>query len=155
MAKRENNDSGLVPFALSKIQTLEFAILEKSYSQNEEVQITQEFNFSVDPLNKQVGIAPRHEYIQQSPFLILEVRCVFTIAEVAWNKWMDTAKGTFTLPRNIATHMAVLSVGTARGVLHAKTEGNYFNMFVLPTWNLSKVILDDFVIALEDQHSSQ
>lgn len=53
---------------------------------------------------------------------------------------LDVERGVFTLPRNIATHMAVFSVGTTREVIHAKTEGNYFNMFVLPTWNLSEVI---------------
>lgn len=152
MAKTEKKESGLVPFALTKIQTLEFAILEKSYSQNDEVQVSQVFNFSVDPSNKQVGVAARYEYFQHSPFLILEVSCVFTIVDVAWNIWLDADKGIFTLPRNIATHMAVLSVGTTRGVLHAKTEGNYFNMFVLPTWNLSKVIVKDCVIAIGDQH---
>lgn len=151
MAKTASKTSNLVPFALTKIQTLEFAIIEKSYSQTSEAQISQTINFSVDPSNRQVGVEPRFEYIQHSPFLIIEVRCVFTISNDAWSKWMDKSKGVFILPRNIATHMAVLTVGTTRGVLHAKTEGNYFNMFVLPTWNLSNVIDKDCVIAIEQE----
>ena len=149
MARSAKKISNLVPFALTKIQTLEFAILDKSFSQNEEVQISPAINFSIDPSTKQVGVEPRFEYSQHSPFLIVEVRCVFTISDDEWVEWMDTDKGVFTVPRKIATHMAVLSVGTTRGVLHAKTEGNLFNMFVLPTWNLSEVIDQDVAIEVE------
>lgn len=149
MAKTAKKTSHLVPFALTKIQTLEFATLDKSFSQNEEVRISQEINFSIDPSNHQVGVEPRYEYLQDSPFLIIQVRCVFTISDDEWAEWMDTAKGVFSLPRKIATHMAVLSVGTTRGVLHAKTEGSFFNIFVLPTWNLSEVIGQDVAIQVE------
>ena len=151
MAKASKKDIALVPFRLSKIQTLEFAIIERSFSDVEEVQVTQAFNFSVDPETQQVGIASRYEFSQKSPFMIIEVRCVFNIEPEGWKSWMNIQEEVLVIPRNVATHMAVLTVGTTRGVLHAKTEGSHFNIFVLPTWNLSKVIQGNLEIRLEGE----
>lgn len=146
MTKVSIKKSTIVPFRLTKIQTLEFAIVEKSFSDREDVQVSQAFNFSFDSDTHQVGIAPRYEFFQTSPFMIVEVLCIFTIDSQSWNSWMNTNKEILVIPKNIATHMAVLSVGTARGVLHAKTEGSYFNIFVLPTWNLSSIIKENLEI---------
>jgi hypothetical protein len=39
----------------------------------------------------------------------------------------------------------MLTVGTARGVLHAKTENTKYNRYVLPTINVASMIKNDAV----------
>ncbi|MPN63841.1 hypothetical protein SDC9_211608 [bioreactor metagenome] len=47
------------------------------------------------------------------------------------------------VPKNFMQHLAVITIGTARGILHAKTENTPFNQYVLPTINVSEMIKDD------------
>ena len=46
-------------------------------------------------------------------------------------------------------HLSVITVGTARGVLHAKTENTPFNKFVLPTINVTELVKEDVSFDLE------
>jgi len=149
MAQAKTSAAQVVPFRLAKIQTMQFAIIESSFSSDMDVEISQQFNFSIDTDTQQVAVAPHYTFFQKNPFVIIEVQCIFSIPGPFWKKWMNVQEGVFTLPKNVATHMAVLSVGTTRGVLHAKTEGTLFNMYVLPTWNLAEIIKDDWVVQVQ------
>ncbi len=149
MTNPKTKDAPSVPFRLRKIQTLQFAILPKAFNSDKVVDISQKLNFSIDTDTQQVAVAPHYEFLQDNPFLLIEVQCIFSIPGNIWKKWMNVQEGVFTLPKNVATHMAVLSVGTTRGVLHAKTEGTLFNMYVLPTWNLAEIIKDDWVVQVQ------
>jgi hypothetical protein len=53
---------------------------------------------------------------------------------------------TIILPKGFVRHLAVLTVGTVRGILHTKTEGTDSNKFVLPTINVADMISDDAVL---------
>ena len=53
-----------------------------------------------------------------------------------------------TIPKGFLNHMAMLTIGTTRGILHAKTENTSFNTFVVPPINLSDLIHEDAVISL-------
>ncbi len=43
----------------------------------------------------------------------------------------------------------MLCVGTARGILHAKTEGTAFNDFILPAINVEELVEEDTHVRLE------
>src|SRR5690554_347215 len=105
MSKASKKDTTLVPFRLSKIQTLEFAFIESSFSKDEEVQVSQAYNFGIDPETYQLGIASRYEFSQKSPFMIIEVRCVFNIEPEGWKTWMNIDEEVLVVPRNVAMHM--------------------------------------------------
>jgi hypothetical protein len=47
------------------------------------------------------------------------------------------------------SHFGVITVGTARGVLHSKTDGSIFNDLILPTINLTEIIKDDIIFDLD------
>lgn len=49
----------------------------------------------------------------------------------------DKATGSIMVPKSLLTHFAVLTVGTTRGILHAKTENTRLNHFSLPPVNVS------------------
>jgi hypothetical protein len=74
----------------------------------------------------------------EKAFLILKTRCEFEIEGEAWNSFIS--ENTITVPEGFASHLAVITVGTARGVLHEKTNDTSFNHFVIPTINLTALI---------------
>ena len=55
----------------------------------------------------------------------------------------------YIIPKNFITHLTVLTIGTARGILHAKLEKSGFEKFLLPTLNISDIIKDDLIIKSE------
>lgn len=81
------------------------------------------------------------------PFLIIEVACEFDLEEKTWESLRKENKIVF--PRKFVEHLVVISLGTVRGVLHAKTEQTAFNSFFLPLTNVSKIITDDFLFEEE------
>jgi hypothetical protein len=82
---------------------------------------------------------------EQKPFLIIEICCHFQIDQKAW-EFFKTEDSKVVIPRGFITHLAMLSTGTARGVLHSKTEGTQFNHFHLPIINVAELIKEDLVI---------
>jgi len=48
------------------------------------------------------------------------------------------------------THLSVMTVGTARVVLHTKTEGTFFNRFLLPTINVPELVTDDIQFVFQE-----
>lgn len=42
----------------------------------------------------------------------------------------------------------MLTIGTARGVLHSKTENTTFNQFLLPTLNVNELVQKDVIFKI-------
>ena len=62
---------------------------------------------------------------------------------------LDSEHQKLTVQKGFLQHMAVLTVGTTRGILHAKTENTPFNRYHLPTINLKDMINQDSVFQFE------
>ena len=77
------------------------------------------------------------------PFLIVEASCHFLIKDSAWTEMFNSETNTLVVPKGFLCHLAVLTAGTSRGILHAKTEGTCFNKYVLPTINVTGIIKED------------
>lgn len=71
----------------------------------------------------------------------------------SWNSFEDVKNSELTIPKNFISHLVMLSIGSTRGVLHAKTENTMFNKFLLPTINVNELIKEDmkFVMDSNDQ----
>ena len=83
----------------------------------------------------------------QKPFIIIESGCHFKIADSSWSEMYQSDTNSLKVPRGFLSHLAMLTIGTTRGVLHAKTEGTCFNKFVLPTVNVSDLIKEDVIFS--------
>ncbi len=59
-----------------------------------------------------------------------------------------TKINTLTLEKGFARHLSVIAVGTARGVLHSKTEDTDLNHIALPLINIEEVLQEDVIIEL-------
>lgn len=141
-----------IGFSLGKITTEQFAIIESSFQEGEEVQFSIDIKFGINEKNKTIAvfISPGF-YQKEKPFLLLEVACHFTIADNAWESFKSKGKTKITIPVGFIRHLSMLTVGTARGVLHSKTENTSFNDFLLPTINLTSIIKSGVTFKLESK----
>jgi hypothetical protein len=134
-----------VGFSLRQITTEQFAIVEESFSEGKEVELSLNLRFGANlPDNKLIGAFVLFKFaIANQPFLLLEVGCQFEIEPTIWESLYDAETNSIEFGKGFMAHLAMLAVGTARGVMHAKTENTIFNQFIIPTINVSELIKED------------
>lgn len=141
-----------VGFALRKINTDEFATIDKTIASDKEVDIQLNFNtsFGINEENKLIACFLHLQLeLENTPFIILKLSCEFEIEANTWQRFkVKTNK--LKIEKGFLQHIAVLTIGTARGVLHAKTENTPYNKFYLPTVNVIEMINEDESFDLEN-----
>ena len=140
-AKKESAKT--VGFKLHRIITEQFAIIKESYDNSiDKIDLSINLQFGLDKENHLIVSSVQVQFIQESkPFLVVQVANQFEIEEQAWKSFK---KGNMLIiPKGFASHLVVLTIGTLRGVLHAKTENTEFNSFILPTVNVTELIKGD------------
>lgn len=141
-----------IGFALAKITTEQFATIESNFDDNSEIKLHINFRFAADETKKMVGVFATFTFeTNQKQFLIIEAGCHFAIEPEAWTKMLDIETNKLTVPKGFLQHMAMLTVGTTRGILHAKTENTCFNKYYLPTINVANMIKEDNVFQFDDK----
>ena len=80
------------------------------------------------------------------PFLKIKLVCFFDIKEEEWEALLSEDKKKVKIPKEIADHFATVTIGAARGVMHAKTENTPFNAFLIPLLDISQTVKEDIVI---------
>ncbi|GAA4736925.1 hypothetical protein [Flavisolibacter ginsenosidimutans] len=138
-----------VSFQLADIQTEQFALIEAAYKETEaeHIKLNSSFRFGFNESDKSILASPRFSFEQkENSFIILEVACIYTIADESWRHMFNAKEHTVTLSKAFAAHIAALSIGTVRGVLHAKTEQTPFNKFMIPLINVAENITEDVLL---------
>jgi hypothetical protein len=131
-----------VKFALIKINTDQFAIIESAYKKDNEVNLKIGLQFGANRENKIISVKVSIQFEQEDiPFLIIEASCFFGIEPTDWDTFIQETA--IVVPKSVITHFCVLTVGTVRGILHSKTEGTNYNGFVVPTINVTELVKDD------------
>ena len=129
-----------ISFLLKGISTNQFALIKESYQEGQEIKIESNLRFGVDKDNAGIIVIFNVKLdCGDSPFLVLEIACEFDIEKKSFESLKDSDKKSITLPMNFSRHLAVLTVGTSRGVLHAKLEHTDFKQFFLPTINVTNL----------------
>ncbi|MFB5944227.1 hypothetical protein [Albibacterium profundi] len=59
-----------------------------------------------------------------------------------------TKKGEIILPGNFGKHLAMLTTGTARGILYANTKNTAFHKFLMGTINIDTMFKEDIAIEI-------
>jgi hypothetical protein len=140
-----------VGFALRKINTEEFATIDTEIVEGKEVDVQLNINngFGINEENKLIACFFHLQFeLEESPFIILKLNCEFEIEENTWKGFIN-AKNKIKLKKGFLQHIAVITLGTARGVLHAKTENTPYNKFYLPTINVIDIVTKDESFDLE------
>lgn len=137
--KKENTQVG---FALKGIKTEQFAIFEENYAPKKVTGLGTELQFKLDQKNKQIGVFLGFEFMQgKKVFLKIVVSCHFKIEESSWSSFVQ--ENSLTVPKEFLAHLAMITTGTTRGVLFAKTEATPFSKFIVPTLNVAEMIKED------------
>lgn len=135
-----------IGFALDKIKTEQFAVIGTAFKEDKPVNISSGLSFALDHENKNVRVAFSTSFLHEeaeAPFIILEVACFFSLKPEDFETLVDKETSKVTLPSSFAKHLAVLTVGTTRGILHAKLENTKFRDYFLPTVNVSEMVQED------------
>lgn len=144
-----DNNTQIV-FRLVVITTEQFAIIEESFNKEVDIKIQLDFRFDADEKQKLVAVFNKFTFSSnEKQFLLIEAGCHFAISEDSWNEMLDQRLKKLTVSKELLQHLTMITIGTSRGILHAKTENTPFNQFNIPLINLEELIKDDKTLDLK------
>jgi hypothetical protein len=136
-----------INFSLNRINTIQFAVLEDCFVEGKSIDLTTSVNFGIGKDEHVVASLGTFTLeIEQKPFLKLEISCEFNIDNESWASFLSADNKSIHFPKGLMIHLTTIMVGTARGILHAKTENTIFNKFPLPTINVTELVTNDVVV---------
>lgn len=136
-----------IGFNFLGVKTEQFALLEENFDKKKDVSLGSDLEFKVNCEKKQLGVFATFLFEQgKNVFLKIQISCHFQVMQESWADYCNDENIVF--PKDFMAHLSVLTVGTARGVLHAKTEGTGFNRFALPLINVTELVKSDVVFNL-------
>lgn len=144
MSKRELP----IPFKIVKVEENQFSVFEETLAIEERIQQQIGFGFGTDAENNIVAVSMEFVLHKQTqPLIKLEITCYFEIEPKAFNEKLVQDQ-TIILPCGVAKHLAMITTGTARGVLFANTKNTPFNQFIIGLVDVDKMFTEDIHIKL-------
>lgn len=143
-----------IPFRIVGIETSQFALIEDSFKDDCDIELAVGVPISASDEDHAIEAALNVQFkCESAPFIILEVKIKFDIEPEAFQSLMVTKKKrtVVVIPVGLARHLATLTVGTARGVLHERLSKTKLNGFVLPTIDLTKILEEDIVLDKKEE----
>ncbi len=135
----------MIEFRMQQIKIEQFAILSEKAPA--EFKIETNFTTGTDAANHVTFMRLRINYcVAGSVLLTLTMVCVFSIDAKSWEQLITENK--IVIPRGFLVHMAVHTLGTARGILFAKSEGTEWQNKILPPINVDVLFKEDLTINL-------
>jgi hypothetical protein len=133
----------ILHYKISKIETKQFAVFADNLNVNSDVEIGTSFGFNVRNDCEQIRCISKFEYLQEDKLImLLEIVTYFDIAPDG----AERIKEQKSIAVEFLRYMATIVVGTARGIIHSKTENTIINSIILPPVNLVEAITEDFVL---------
>lgn len=135
----------MISFRMTQIKVEQFAILSETLPKDGHIGVETTFAVSVDAKSHAIGMRLKVSYLAEEKMLLtLVLVCTFTIDEDSWIGFVQD--NTITIPHGFLAHMAVHTLGTARGVLFCKTENTVFQQLIIPPTNVDAAFAEDMVI---------
>lgn len=133
-------------FKIGNITTLQFAVINGEM-QDVALNFSAEFKYEISEINQEIGCIFKYQFqSERGTHLIIEVRIDFIVESTSFKKNI-IVDDQFVIPIYLAKHLAMICVGTTRGILHEKTNNSPINKFPIPTINVAKRITKDLRIA--------
>lgn len=143
-----------IQFRIHKIETLQFALLQDK-ADKDKMSFSGGFGFRLDPKAGLIRSSFKYEFFNdETPALILEVAIGFTVDISSFRKQIEGNSQIYVIPKGFALHLAMITVGTSRGILHERTKDSLFNAFPIPTIDITKSITSDISLSLETEKSN-
>lgn len=138
--------ASIIKFFIDKISTKQFALIEEAFSKNEEIEVNSDIKIAVDKSKFVLTLVNSFRFIQKGcPFLIIEIQIDFVISQDSWKALIEQ-EGKIVIPKSFIVHLAMIAAGTARGIIHAKTEGTNFNSVILQPVDVTRFFEEDLVL---------
>lgn len=135
-----------IPYRIERIETRQFAVFPDKFIHTKTVEVQSSYEFAVSDDISAIRCRSMFHYIQDDQLLlVLEMMTFFSIAPIG----IDEIKKKKHIPVDFLRYMGTIAVGTARGIIHAKTEGTTLNAIVLPPINLVEIIKDNMAVTQE------
>lgn len=132
-----------IPYKIARLETKQFAIFPESFNNSEGVGVNSSYEFSISADLTAIRCRSIFRYIQDEKILlVLELNAFFAIA----HEGITEIKEKGSVPVDFLRYMGTIVVGTARGIIHTKTEGSVLNSIVLPPINLVEIIKEDLAV---------
>lgn len=130
----------MIQFRMRQIKVEQFAILSDIQIENiDKLSLDTAMSVSIASEIHSISVSVRFVFKEKNiQFMILEVRCIFEVSDRSWEDLNKT--GSLELPDDFLGHMAMHTVGTARGILFCKTEGTKYSSIILPPLNVMELI---------------
>jgi hypothetical protein len=140
-----------IGFALTRISTDAFASFPDLYVEGKKVELSQAYGFAADAGKMGLLVGLEYRFSQKKTvFLSIKVGCYFELKQDAWNSMLDEQHTAIIVPPGLLGHLIMLSIGTVRGILHAKTENTPLNKFILPTINVNELVKEPVMVPFEN-----
>lgn len=128
----------MIHFQMTKITVPQFAILADKVPPGK-IAISTGIKFQFTHDMHRIACITKFTFSESGhPFMMLETRCEFSILPEDSEKMIKDGKPA--PPKDFLKHLAMHSVGTARGILAMKTEGTQFTSMILPPINVDKIL---------------
>ncbi len=138
-----------IGFNLIRVTTEQFATIDENHNDNSISGLEINIRFGVEKDQRLIASFSKFTFdIESKPFLIIEAGCHFEIKEDAWNEMISDSEDSLVVPSGFMAHLTMLTIGTTRGILHAKTEDSEFNRYLIPTVNVMELIKEDVTLIL-------
>lgn len=144
MSKKKQSEIG---FMLRAIETKQFAIYPDLYKSESDVMLLQKYDYGINKEERLLVVLTEYRFTQNEvPFLSIQVACHFEIEQNAWDAMANEDNSAAIVEPGLLGHLLVLTIGTTRGVLHAKTENTILNKYFLPTINVNEIVNENTIL---------
>ncbi len=154
----ENSQQHRINFALVNIKTEKLDIHPEAFEDGKPVAIQAGVNFGVEKQKHLVNVLFNHNFLHKEedqeeqkkadPFIELTVSCVFVLDPESWKILEKEEEQVFILPKGLASHFAMMTASTARGILHNETEHTDYNKFIIPANNVGDIMQNNVQVPL-------
>lgn len=138
----------MVRFRMFKISVVQFAILSREVAEGYNVGTSAVIKHTVDGGSVAVDMTFSFENGKEKA-MVLEVLCEFGIHPEDLQTM--TSDNKVVIPKSALDLFLAQTVGTARGILHCKTEGTPFNGIIIPPMNVTNLFSSDLIINLPEE----
>ncbi|MBC7747921.1 MAG: hypothetical protein H7Z76_04955 [Methylotenera sp.] len=145
-----------IGFNLQNIRTEQFAILEENYTPEKAINLSTTVAFKINIENRQIGVFAKFEFVQvKKIFLKIELSCHFELNKPSWDSLKNDQKTKLQVPKDFLAHLLIITVGTTRGVLFAKTENTPYHQFIIPSLDIQDIANEDAIFDLIDSDTNE
>ena len=134
-----------IPFRIFKIENEPIVLHADLVEKLSDMEFGFQVSFNGNLKDRVVGCKTDYVFKQKDTEVsALTVYCYFMIEEGYVKS--NTKNGKMVIDKDFLRYLATISVGTARGIQHAKTQGTILNSLVIPPINLMNLEIKDFTL---------